>query len=80
MNNTTSSPHKSRRALLRSLGLVEAGIQECQAKQNKIQEAADDYHGRIQSRLTQLDGQGGGEPELRARLLTARHWCGVAGA
>jgi len=60
--------------------MVEAGIQECQAKQAKIQEAAGDCHGRIQSRLAELDKAGGGEPGMRARLLLGRHWFGVAGA
>jgi len=74
-----NSPHKSRRTLLRSLGMVEVGIQESEARQVKIRSAAEDLQGQIQSRLTELDGQGGGDPETRVRVLTARHWCRVAG-
>ncbi len=62
------------------LGVVEAEIQTEMARRETIRAAAEDYHGRIQLRVVGLDQEGGGEPGLRARLVTARYWALVAGS
>ncbi|MBX9658848.1 MAG: hypothetical protein K2X00_09795 [Nitrospiraceae bacterium] len=78
---TSSRPkahQKSPQGLRRMLGVIEASIQEETARRAAIRTAAAEYHQRIQSRLADLDEVGVGDPAQRGRLLTERHWCGVA--